>query len=187
MDDVKLKAVRRSASSSVTGVSDNATEVAQETESQGGAPQGDCLNPVVILALDAITHQTRALATIDGSRIPWLEANLELVKRVPSIPGPVASTGGRGQKPVFSARPGPKGRKVMVLRIDTDVYVGTWTHGTELENCAIASRELGCNYNAVLKSFNPGEDGLEVSTVHGVTFCYVDDYTAFINADIRGD
>ena len=75
----------------------------------------------------------------------------------------------------------------MVLRVDKDEYSGTWAHGTELENCAIASRELGCDYNAVLKSFKKGEDGLEISTVHGVTFCYVDDYIAHINADVRVD
>lgn len=150
-------------------------------------PQGeDHPNPVAVLALDVITHQARALATIDASRLPWLEANLALVKMVPSGT-PTARPGARGEKPVFGTRPGPKGRKVMVLSTDLDEYTGTWQHGTELENCAIASRELGCDYNAVLKSFKAREDGLEVSTVYGVTFAYADDYLAHLNKDVRGD
>ena len=180
----ELKALRSSAGSSEL--------VAADTETEIQAPQEeDHLHPVVILALDTITNQARALATIDASRLPWLEANLELVKvLVPSSPSttmrePMVSS--RGQKPVFGQRPGPKGRKVMVLKVDEDEYTGTWKHGTEFENCAIASRELGCDYNAVLKSFKQGEDGLDISTVHGVTFCYADDYMVHINKDIRCD
>lgn len=174
-----LKALRRSAGSSEL--------VAADTETEIQAPQEEHLHPVVILALDTITNQARALATIDASRLPWLEANLELVKVVPSSPTTREPMVSRGQKPVFGQRPGPKGRKVMVLKVDEDEYTGTWKHGTEFENCAIASRELGCDYNAVLKSFKQREDGLDISTVHGVTFCYADDYMVHINKDIRCD
>lgn len=174
-----LKATRRSAP---------ASEPQQDQDPLPG--------PVIILALDTRTYQARVLATIDESRVPWLEANLALVKTVPSAsahelyPATLRESFGlsRGGQPVLAARTGPKGRKVMVLRIDADSdYAGTWRHGMEFENCASASRELGFHYNAVLKSFVRGEDNLEVSTVRGVTFAYADDYTAHLNAGVRVD
>ena len=162
-----------------------------------GAPQETgYFNPVVVILLDAITHEAKILATVDGSQIPVLAATVSVMKKLPPLTMPAnppgifqvpGGTPGRGEKPVFGARPGPKGRKVMVLSVDQQEYTGTWKHGTEIDNCALASRELGCVYNAVLKAFKRREDGLETSTVYGVTFCYVDDFTAHINRDVRVD
>lgn len=143
--------------------------------------------PVVILALDTRTYQARVLGTIDASRVDWVESTLNLLK-VPAAPTTLRESFGlsRGGQPVLAARTGPKGRKVMVLRTDDD-YVGILRHGIEFENAAIASRELGCDYNAVLKSFKLNDEGLSTSTVRDVTFVYADDYLAFINKDIRCD
>lgn len=157
----------------------------------GEKPETEHLNPVTILVFDVLTYQTRPLATIDACNLPWLEKALELAKISPVVPIPGGAPRGissaRGEKPILGTRQGPKGRKIMVLSVDTEVYGGTWMHGTELENCAIASREMGCDYNAVLKSFKQREDGLDISIVRGVTFCYADDYMAHINADVRVD
>jgi hypothetical protein len=66
----------------------------------------------------------------------------------------------------------------MVLHVDKNEYTGPWEHGKVFDNCAQATRELGCkqNYNVVLKNFKLSDDGLETSTVNGVTFCYLEQY-----------
>ena len=162
-------------------------EIPSETPS--GAPpvaqDEDHPSPVIILALDAITHQATALATIDASSLEWLRMSLALVKKTP---------GARNRRQEPSGAPpeaglSPTRFKLRILRIDRNEYSGPWQVGKIFDNCADATRQLGCrqNYNVVLKNFKKGEDGLDESTVSGVTFCYADAYQAQVNAQTEAN
>jgi hypothetical protein len=166
-------------------------ELESVVEEPSGAPpvsqEDDYQNPVVILALDAITHQATALATIDASSLEWLKTSLALIRKVPTG----ASTRRQepsGAPPVFDRKSYSRNR-VRVLRIDRNEYSGPWQVGKIFENCADATRQLGCkqNYNVVLKNFKKGEDGLDESTVAGVTFCYADAYQAQVDAEVEAN
>ena len=71
MTKIPISAIRRGPPTNI-----DATAQSLVAEEPCETPQEeDHPNPVAILALDVITHQVRALATIDAARLPWLEAN----------------------------------------------------------------------------------------------------------------
>jgi hypothetical protein len=141
--------------------------------------------PFVVSIFSPITNQGRTLATIDESQVPFLEAALALLATVPQAPAG-ARRSAVGDVSRFPSQPGPKGRKVMVVSVNTDEYGGDLKHGDSFDTAMAASKALGYKYNAVSMAFNREGGGGQV-VMGGVKLQYEDAYMAERNADVHSD
>lgn len=147
-------------------------------------------HPITILAVDPLTGVNKAFPSIDQSFLPALENVVRALAAASAVTAqsslgtskPLAGLPGSG---LFAARRGPKGKKVIVTAIDTDVYTGSITKFAEFDTGMAASQALGASYNSVNKALH-NSGGAPVQ-IDGVTFEYSETYMERVNADVRCD
>lgn len=141
------------------------------SESSAGAA------PLVITVFNPLTNQGRTLATISEGQVVWLEACLALLSSAPRATD--ARRPSAALLPPSAARPGPKGRKVLVVDA-SDENDTPYSIGDEFENAVAASKSMNLPTYTVglaLKGATPAK-------LRGLTLRYSDELTELERADI---
>lgn len=142
------------------------------SESSAGAA------PLVVTVFNPLTNQGRTLATISEDQVAWLEACLALLSSAPR------SSGARRSSATLlapsTARPGPKGKKVIVVDVsdENDTPYGI---GDEFENAVAASKSLDLPTYTVGLALK----GAAPAKLRGLTLRYSDELTELERADIN--